>query len=59
MTKGVMQWQSNNIDYTVVTSYRVISFLNYLSKVREKMAANILADWYKVYDILHEREMES
>ena len=35
------------IDYTLIKAYRVISLLNYLGKVIEKLAAEAIARHYK------------
>lgn len=41
----------------MVKSYYVISLLNYLGKICEKVAADILEDWCDVYNILYEGQM--
>lgn len=51
--------KSNKVDYTGVKTYQVISFLNCLGKVYEKVVAEVLADWYEVYHILYEDQMRS
>lgn len=52
--KGVMLHKSNKVDYTVVKFNWVISPLNYLGKVCEKVVTDMLADWREVYQVLHE-----
>lgn len=42
--KGVIICKQNKIDYVIVKSYQVISLLNCLGKVYEKVAAKMLAD---------------
>lgn len=59
MTKRVMLQKPNKIDYTVVKSDRVISFVNCLGKVYKRVAANILIDSGEVHHILCEGQIGS
>lgn len=43
----------NKLDYTSVKVYRVISLLNCLGKVFEKLVADILAEWCEIIHLLH------
>lgn len=54
--KGVLR-KPNKIDYTQVKSYRVISLLNCLEKVAEKVVAELLADWCERNNVLHQGQM--
>lgn len=49
----------NKVDYTTFKSYHVISFLNFLGKVCERVVADILSEWCEVSYILHEGKMDS
>lgn len=48
-----MLWKPNKINYTVVKLSSVISLLNCIGKVCEKVAADMLAYWCEVYNVLH------
>lgn len=53
--KEVMLYKLNKVNYRVVKSYQVISLLNCLGKVSEKVAANMLENWCKIHHILQMR----
>lgn len=57
--KGVMLRKPNKIEYMVVKTYRVISLLNFLGKLCEKVAVKMIVDWCKVHHILHEGQIRS
>lgn len=57
ITKGMISQKSNNINYTVIKSYNVISLLTCLDNIWEKIAANILVDLGEVHLFLYEREI--
>lgn len=44
MTKVIKLHKLNKIDYTVIKSYHVVSLLDWLSKVYEKVVVDMLAD---------------
>lgn len=37
----------------------MINLLNSLGKVYEKVAADMVADWYEVHQVLHEGQIDS
>jgi Reverse transcriptase (RNA-dependent DNA polymerase) len=45
-------WKKSN--YSIVKSYRVISLLNYLGKVAEKVATTAIANFCETNKLLHE-----
>lgn len=49
--------QVKQMGYMSVKAYRVISLLNCLGKVCEKVVADILAKWCKVNHVLHTGQM--
>lgn len=57
--KGVMLRKSNELDYMTAKLYCVISLLNRLDKVYEKVVAQILAEWCEINQVLHSGQMGS
>ena len=55
--KGILLRKPNKPDYTLVKAYRVISLLNCLGKVVEKIAAEAIADHCEATDGLHAGQM--
>ena len=55
--KGVLLEKPNKRDRTLVKSYRVISLLNCLGKVVEKVVAKQLSDFCEVNEKLHKGQM--
>lgn len=54
-----MLWKPNKLDYTNLKTYPVISLLNLLGKLSEKVVANRLAEWCKVNHIFHRSQIGS
>lgn len=59
MAKGILLWKPNKPDYTLVKAYRVISLLNYLGKVIEKIAAEAISNYCETMRVLHLGQMGS
>ena len=59
MAKGVLLRKPNKPDYTAVKAYRVISLLNCLGKVVEKIAADAIARHCETMGMLHPGQMGS
>lgn len=57
--KGVLLRKPNKIDHSQVKSYRVISLLNCLGKVAEKVVADLLSEWCESSGKLHQGQMGS
>jgi Reverse transcriptase (RNA-dependent DNA polymerase) len=53
MTKGILLRKPNKSDYSIAKSYRVISLLNCLGKVAEKVAATAITNFYEAKKLLH------
>jgi hypothetical protein len=51
--KEILLRKLNKSDYSIAKSYRVISLLNCLGKVAEKVAATVIANFYKMNKLLH------
>lgn len=49
----------NQLNYTTVKSYRVISLSNCRGKFCEKVMANMLAEWYRINYMFHEDQITS
>jgi hypothetical protein len=54
---GVILKKSNKPDYSAPKAYRVISLLNCLGKISEKIIAKRLSYWGNIYGILHKDQM--
>jgi hypothetical protein len=52
--KGILLRKLNKSDYFIAKSYRVISLLNYLGKVAEKVAVTAIANFCEINELLHE-----
>lgn len=52
--KGVMLYKSNKLDFTTVNAYKVISLVNSLGKVCEKVVADMLVELFEINHVLHE-----
>ena len=48
----------NKLDYSISKSYRVISLLNYLKKVVEKIIVMTLSNFCKEKELLHNDQFE-
>ena len=59
VAKGILLRKPNKPDYTAVKAYRVISLLNCLGKVVEKIAADAIAHHCETMGILHPGQMGS
>lgn len=57
--KEVLLSKPNNLYYTNVKAYIVISLLNCLGKVSEKVVADMLVEWYEVNHLLHSSQIGS
>lgn len=55
--KGILLRKPNKLDYTQVKSYRIISLLNCLGKVAEKVVAELITDWCELSGSLHQGQM--
>jgi ribonuclease HI len=55
--KGILLRKARKADYSLVQSYRVISLLNCLGKVVEKIAAEAIAQHCEVTQALHQGQM--
>ena len=55
--KGVLLQKPNKADYTQVKAYRVISLLNCLGKVVEKLVAGLITDHCERQGALHPGQM--
>jgi hypothetical protein len=51
--KGILLRKPNKSDYSIAKSYRVISLLNCLGKVAEKVAATAIANFCEARELLH------
>jgi Reverse transcriptase (RNA-dependent DNA polymerase) len=51
--KEILLQKLNKSDYSIAKSYRVISLLNCLGKVAEKVAATAIANFYETNELLH------
>lgn len=52
-----MLQKPKRLNYMMVRSYWVISLLNFLGEVCEKVVVDLLAKWYKINHVLHECQM--
>jgi hypothetical protein len=52
--KEILLQKPNKSDYSIAKSYKVISLLNYLGKVAEKVATTAIANFCKTNKLLHE-----
>lgn len=59
VAKGILLRKPNKLDYTAVKAYRVISLLNCLGKVVEKIAADAIAHHCETMGVLHPGQMGS
>ncbi|ODM14581.1 hypothetical protein SI65_09926 [Aspergillus cristatus] len=59
VAKGILLRKPNKPDYTAVKAYRVISLLNCLGKVVEKIAADAIAHHCETMGVLHPGQMGS
>ncbi|ODM18159.1 hypothetical protein SI65_06030 [Aspergillus cristatus] len=57
VAKGILLRKPNKPDYTAVKAYRVISLLNCLGKVVEKVAADAIAHHCETMGVLHPGQM--
>jgi len=57
--KGILLRKPNKPDYTLVKAYRVISLLNCLGKVVEKIAAEVISTYCEAAGVLHPGQMGS
>lgn len=55
----MMLGKLNKINYTLVKSYRIISLVDCLGKVCEKVTADKLADQCKVHNLIQKGQMRS
>ena len=51
--QGILLHKPDKPDYTQIKAYRVISLLNCLGKVVEKVVADIIAAYCKAAEVLH------
>jgi Reverse transcriptase (RNA-dependent DNA polymerase) len=51
--KGILLRKPNKSDYSIAKSYRVISLLNCLGKVAEKVATTAIANFCETNELLH------
>ena len=49
----------NKLDYTIAKYYRIIYLLNYLGKIAEKAAAEVLSKLYKRQELLYNSQFGS
>lgn len=59
IAKGILLRKPNKTDYSQVKSYRVISLLNCLGKVTEKVVAELISVWCESSVVLHQGQMGS
>jgi len=59
VAKGILLRKPNKPDYTAVKAYRIISLLNCLGKVIEKIAADAIAHHCETMGVLHPGQMGS
>ncbi|KKA18832.1 RNA-directed DNA polymerase, partial [Rasamsonia emersonii CBS 393.64] len=59
VVKGILLQKPNKPDYTLVKAYRVISLLNCLGKVIEKIAAEAISDYCETTGVLHPSQIGS
>jgi Reverse transcriptase (RNA-dependent DNA polymerase) len=52
-TKGILLRKPNKSDYSIAKSYRVISLLNCLGKVAEKVAITAIANFCETNELLY------
>jgi hypothetical protein len=57
--KGILLRKPNKPDYSAVEAYRVISLLNCLGKVIEKIAADAIVHYCETTGVLHPGQMSS
>jgi hypothetical protein len=57
--RGILLRKNNKPDYTLAKAYRIISLLNCLGKVVEKVAAIIISKHCEVLECLHEGQFGS
>lgn len=55
--KAVKLRKPNKLDYTMVKLYYIISLLNCLRKMCEKVVADILSEWCEINYVLYEGQM--
>lgn len=55
--KGILLRKPNKVDYTQVKSYRIISLLNSLGKVTEKVVAELISASLELNGALHQGQM--
>jgi hypothetical protein len=53
--KSILLWKPGKPNYTQVKAWRVISLLNCLGKIIEKLAAGLIVDWCEAQKALHPR----
>ena len=49
----------NKLDYTIAKYYRIIYLLNYLGKIAEKAAVEVLSKLYKRQELLYNNQFDS
>jgi Reverse transcriptase (RNA-dependent DNA polymerase) len=59
IAKGIILRKPNKPDYSIAKAYRVISLLNCLGKIAEKVAAIEIARFYEENKLLHEGQFGS
>ena len=59
IAKGILLRKPNKLDYTIGKNYRIICLLNCISKIVEKVAAEIIAKRYKWLTLLHNGQFGS
>lgn len=57
--KGILLRKPNKSDYSIVKAYRVISLLNCIGKVVEKVAAETISSHIEALGVLHPGQMGS
>jgi hypothetical protein len=53
IVKGILLRKPNKLDYIIGKNYRIICLLNYIGKVVEKVAAEIIAKLYERLELLY------
>lgn len=55
--KEIILQKPDKLDYMTIKLYRMISLLKCLCKVCQEVMSDMLAEWYKVNNVLHECQM--
>jgi hypothetical protein len=56
--RGILLCKPDKPDYTQIKAYQMISLLNCLEKVVEKVVADIIAAYCKTAEVLHTDQIE-